>query len=69
MNKRFSCSIGRRADEYCTIVDGISELFDDIASLEAKVRSIIELVEFVYDDSNEHYKKMEKLRIHDFSKK
>lgn len=69
MNKRFSCSIGRRADEYCTIIDGISELFDEVASLEAKIRGVIELVEYVYDDSNEHYKKMEKLGIHDFSKK
>lgn len=65
MKGRFSCSVGRRADEYCTIIDGISELFDDIATLENKVRSVIELVEYVYDDS--HYLDMN--RIRNFSKK
>lgn len=65
MSGRFSCSAGRRADEYCTIIDGISELFDDIATLENKVRSVIELVEYVYDDS--HYLDMN--RIRNFSKK
>lgn len=65
MSGRFSCSVGRRADEYCTIIDGISELFDDVATLENKVRSVIELVEYVYDDS--HYLDMN--RIRNFSKK
>jgi len=65
MSGRFSCSVGRRADEYCTIIDCVSELFDDVATLENKIRSVIELVEYVYDDS--HY--LEMSRIQDFSKK